>query len=98
MAEFTRDTHPLEPLVLQAFAKNPRLDGYSLGSHLAGYVGECEEEYRIVALDVLNYMRHQGKVTCDKSGDYDGECEPSGSDDGGWYMLLERRRPVQASR
>jgi hypothetical protein len=65
-------THPLEPIVLQAFAKRDHQDATSLGYFFAGaLVGpRGNKAYHTVATDVLSYMMHEGKLRRDNVGWY----------------------------
>jgi hypothetical protein len=63
--------HPLEDIVLQAFAKSDHQNATSLGYFLAGaMVRPGANAYRIVAKDVLEYMKGQGKLQQDKASWY----------------------------
>jgi hypothetical protein len=61
--------YPLEALVLKAFEERAHHDGTSRGSFLAGaHVRGGSRAYRIVALDMLGYIKAQGKLTRDEYG------------------------------
>ena len=64
--------HPLEDVVLRAFAKSDHQDASSLGYFLAGAIlrGGGNKSYHTVAKDVLGYMEGQGKLRRDEVGWY----------------------------
>jgi hypothetical protein len=65
----TQAVHPIEPLVLQAFAERAAHDGASLAYFLAGaHVRGASKAYTTVARDVLGCMHAQGKLTRDECG------------------------------
>lgn len=66
----SKQPHPLEDLVWQAFAKRGGQDSTSLGHFLSGAsVGvRGNKAYHTVALDVLGYMEHQGLLHRDEYG------------------------------
>jgi hypothetical protein len=78
--------HPLEPVVMQAFADREVHDPTSLGYALAGAIvmpRKGSRAYQTVAADVLGYMFSQGKLI---------------RDDIGWYRLATTVvRPSKAS-
>jgi hypothetical protein len=76
--------HPLEDIVLRAFAEQGNHDASSLGYFLAGgYVRPGALSYNIVAKDALAYMESQGKLRCDISG---------------WYYLVEEHVSIHLNK
>lgn len=62
--------HPLEEVVLGAFAKNDHQDLTTISVALGAcsHPARGARAYRTVAEDVLGYMAHQGKIRRDSSG------------------------------
>lgn len=63
--------HPLEDIVLRAFAESDHHDGSSLGHFFAASMWPAfAASYCIVARDVLRCMESQGKLQRDEMGWY----------------------------
>jgi hypothetical protein len=64
--------HPLEDIVLKAFAENDCQDGATIFVALSGAtsVRGGDKAYQTVARDVLGYMEDQGLIKRDASGWY----------------------------
>jgi hypothetical protein len=63
--------HPLEGVVMQAFAKRPAHDAITIAYALAGAIvrpSKGARAYRTVATDVIGYMAEQGKIAQDDLG------------------------------
>jgi hypothetical protein len=76
--------HPLEDIVLKAFAERDIMDRIILANYLAGaYVHPGFSAYKMVAADVLGYMECQGKVCRDEKSPNKKNLE------GVWFYLTK---------
>jgi hypothetical protein len=63
------EPHPLQGVVMAAFAEQERHDPVTLGTFMAGgYSYGVMNAYRVVARDTLEYMAGQGLLERDTGG------------------------------